>query len=123
LWRSTAMSQEWGADSRRQALNIARAAVASTLVLAGISVLISALPRNRVVSSQHDNFYQTVFQGCFQFRREPFDWRHWTKEVRTDSVDHADWLQTRETLRKQSPWTGLRYRRPMPGWAPRECQP
>ena len=111
LWRFRATM-----ESRREAVNISYAALAAALVVAGVSLGVAALPRNRIVSSQHDNFYQTVFQGCFQFRKEPFDWRHWTKDVRVGSVDYADWLRTREALLAQAASTGVPYWRLRPAW-------
>jgi 4-amino-4-deoxy-L-arabinose transferase-like glycosyltransferase len=80
---------------------LANVAVTSLIVIVAFSV-VSALPG----SWQSGNLAHVVFQGRFQYRTEPWDWREWSKANRQGSVDHASWVNELNELKRQSDETG-----------------
>ena len=87
-------------------------AFAVTLVAAAA---VRAAARAPAGSPQLDNLSQVMFQGRFQYRTEPFDWRYWDNETRRGSADHSAWLWTRDSLTRKAsttrtPVSALRWR-------------
>ncbi|WP_281298306.1 hypothetical protein [Flavobacterium limnophilum] len=48
--------------------------------------------------SQEFYFYYVAFQGRFQFRDEPTDWRFWESDNRPDSKDYQNWIRSGSEL-------------------------
>ncbi|HVB57117.1 MAG TPA: hypothetical protein VNE63_11895 [Candidatus Acidoferrales bacterium] len=81
--------------------------IAASLATVAIeSVSLKHLPQNGGVEMQSSNFSDVVFEGSFQFRSEPWDWRFWGKATRSGSVDYRNWVEARRELLEQSASTG-----------------
>jgi hypothetical protein len=48
-----------------------------------------------------------VFQGRFQYRSEPWDWRYWANESRADSEDYQAWLRESGALITRARQSGV----------------
>lgn len=75
--------------------------LASLIVIISFGI-VSALPG----SWQSGNLAHVVFQGRFQYRTEPWDWREWSKANRQGSVDHATWVDESNEIKRRSDETG-----------------
>ena len=56
--------------------------------------LAKAISSSKTSSDQVGLLYYVAFQGRFQFREEPFDFRFWDDTVRPDSKDYQNWKST-----------------------------
>lgn len=76
--------------------------LASLIVIASFTI-VTALPG----SWQSGNLAHVVFQGRFQYRAEPWDWREWSKANRQGSLDHAAWVNELNEIKRLSDETGV----------------
>ena len=56
--------------------------------------------------NQEELFYFVAHQGRFQFREEPTDFRFWDNEIRPDSKDYQNWVQSISDLDTKMVQTG-----------------
>ena len=68
----------------------------------GVGTLQLAKKINGVNSngSQETYLYYVIFQGRFQFRDEPTDFRFWESDNRPDSKDYQNWISSGQHLDK-----------------------
>ena len=85
-----------------------------------VSVSLKYLADKRGVNLQATNFSYVLFQGSFQFRSEPWDWRNWGKATRTGSVDYNNWLNTQNELLAESAQSRVSISRLLMNWSLRD---
>lgn len=85
--------------------------VTSIALFLGASQLVGRLPSNANRSPQVEVFGLAFMLGRFQFRTEPWDWRHWSAPNRVGSRDYADYLAAIEELKGQEEIQGVPYER------------
>lgn len=80
-----------------------------TVLIIGVGTLQLAKKINGVTSngSQETYFYYVMFQGRFQFRDEPTDFRFWESDNRPDSKDYQNWISSGQRLDKMGAKTKL----------------
>lgn len=75
----------------------------------GLSVLQLAktITQTKSFGKQEELLYSVAHQGRFQFREEPTDFRFWDDEVRADSKDYQNWVQSIADLDQLKSETGI----------------
>jgi hypothetical protein len=64
----------------------------------GVLQMAKAITGTKSEENQEGLLYFVAFQGRFQFREEPTDFRFWDDEVRADSKDYQSWRTQGEAL-------------------------
>ncbi|WP_284651772.1 phospholipid carrier-dependent glycosyltransferase [Flavobacterium terrisoli] len=74
----------------------------------GVAVLQLAkiITGTKSVGNQEELLYFVAHQGRFQFREEPTDFRFWDNEIRPDSKDYQNWVQSIVDLEQTKVKTG-----------------
>jgi len=68
----------------------------------GTSQLVKTINGTKSGGSQESLFYYVAFQGRFQFREEPTDFRFWESDNRPDSKDYQNWIKKGNELNQIS---------------------
>ncbi|GEP51323.1 hypothetical protein FNO01nite_19950 [Flavobacterium noncentrifugens] len=76
------------------------------LIAFGVLEMSKAITANKTDVDQQYYFYYVAHQGRFQFRNEPTDIRYWENDIRSDSKDYQDWIQSARDLSAESKATG-----------------
>ncbi|HXY03316.1 MAG TPA: hypothetical protein VEI49_07025 [Terriglobales bacterium] len=77
---------------------------ATGLVMLAVTALILALPSAKP-QAQTDNLIFVAYQGRFQFRTQPWDWRFW--QDYPGRTDYEDYWSSLQNLRAESQKTGV----------------
>jgi len=64
----------------------------------GVLQMAKAITGTKSGENQEGLLYYVAFQGRFQFREEPTDFRFWDNETRADSKDYQNWGKTGELV-------------------------
>jgi hypothetical protein len=96
-----------GSTTQPQAPRAAFASlIVSASVCAGVMFASSEWKRAAGSGGEHNVMARVMLLGAYQFRTEPWDWRHWDDTVRTGSRDYAMYAAALQELRAESRRTG-----------------
>lgn len=70
-------------------------------IVLGVSGFVKTLPNKRESLKQAEYLSYVMHIGRFQFRTESFDWRFWDNDIRPDSKDYKDWVNSGKQLENE----------------------